>query len=192
MTSKSNAIKEFQLSLFSLKDKVHDLSYVVDNQFFEQFEYSLVSEGKFEIEIKLDKSDQLLQFDFKIKGIAKLTCDRSLEDFDFPIEKKAKILFKFGKEYEEVSDDVIILEQGTNELNIAPLVYELITVEIPYKKLHPKFQSEQEEVWEDEEFGDELELVYSDQLSEEEEDDSDESSESNEQWEQLKKKFNKE
>lgn len=184
-----NNLKEFNFLLFSLSDKVHESSHQVNNKFFEQFENSPIEEGNFEVNITLKKSETLLQYEFKIKGVAKLLCDRSLEEFDFPMEKESKILFKFGENYDEPADDLIILEHGTSELNVARWVYELIAVEIPFKKLHPKFEEDEDEDFEEEEYNN-LQLVYSDVDDELEEED--EETDSSESWEQLKKKFNKE
>ncbi len=189
-----NATKEFNLLLFSLKDKVHEFSFTVDEKFFKCFENSPVEDGNFEVKVILNKSESLLQLEFQINGVAKLACDRTLESFDFSIQKVSKILFKFGQEYEEISDDVIILKQGTAELNISTWIYELIAVEIPYKKLHPSQIEDDEDLdWEDES---NLQLVYSD-VDEEQENEADQNAEiseetSKEVWEELKKKFNKE
>ncbi len=51
---------------------------------------------------------------FKIKGIAKLICDRSLEPFDFPVEDMHnKIVFKYGDQDEEITDEIIIINRDT-------------------------------------------------------------------------------
>jgi uncharacterized protein len=185
MTVDMNTIKEFEFLLFSLKDKVHEYSHTIGKEFFIPIENSPIEEANFNVGITLKKSESLLQFEFNINGTAQLTCDRSLDLFDYPIQKTSSIVFKFGEAYEEVSDDMIILEQGTAELNVSRWIYELIAVEIPYKKLHPRFEAEEED---DEDWDEDsnIKLVYSD------EGDDDDESESSEVWEELKKKFNKE
>lgn len=183
----TKSMREYNILLFSLKEKVHEFRYKISKEFFKHYENSLVEDGDFEVIATLNKSESLLQFEFKIKGNAHLICDRSLESFTFPIEKTSKILFKYGENYEEISDDVIILEHGTSELNIAQWIYELIAVEIPYKKLHPKYNIEEEE--DEDEDDSNIQLVYTDVI---EEDSGEESGDENEVWENLKKKFNKE
>lgn len=183
MASKENILSEFDLLLFSLGDKTHELNYQIGDSFFEQFEDSLIEKGEFDVQIVLVKSETMLQFDFDIKGKAQLICDRSLEEFEYPFSKRSKMVFKFGEEFEEVSDEMVILPRGTAELNIASWIYEFITLEIPFKKLHPKFQEEEDEFDDD----DGLELVYSDEVDDTEELDQEEKP--NEMWAELKKKF---
>ena len=98
----------------------------------------------------------MVQCTFKIKGSIELTCDRSLEDFDFLIDKEEKIIFRYADNYEELSEDLINIPHGQIELDLAPFIYELIAVSIPMKKLHPKFENETSE--DDEE---EVEFIYS-------------------------------
>ena len=74
-----------------------------------------------------------------------MTCDRSLEPFDFPIESKNKIVFKYGDEYQEITDEIIIIPRDTATLELGQYIYEFIALAIPLKKLHPKFQDEAED-----------------------------------------------
>lgn len=190
MASKENILREFNFLLFSLKDKTHEFSYHVQDLFFEQFEDSLIENGDFDVNIVLIKSETLLQFDFDIKGKTQLICDRSLEEFEYPMEVHSKMVFKFGEAFEEVSDELIILAQGTSELNIASWLYELIAVHIPFKKLHPKFVKEvSDDDFFDDDDEEELEFVYSDETESSEEEEQEEGP--NEMWGELKKKFNK-
>jgi len=181
MDTRNNILKDFNYGLFSLKNKIHYFDHRADDQFFECFDNSPITTGDFEVKVVFDKSANLLQFDISIHGSAELVCDRSLETFDYEINKESKVVYKYGEEYQELSEDLIILAEGTQELNIASVVYELIAVEIPFKKVHPDLEDE----WEEDA---ELALVY--------QDDADESEDSEEEqidprWEDLKKKFGK-
>ena len=150
----------------------------IEDSFFQNFENSPIQKGEFNIHLVLDKSERLLQFQFEIVGKTSLTCDRSLDSFDYEINRKANIVFKYGEKYEEAAEDLIILEHGTSTINISKYVYELIAIAIPFKKLHPRYD-------EDEESEDEIELVYQDEQSEEIE----EQESIDPRWEDLKKKF---
>ena len=178
MTKKENILKTFDFMLYSLKDKVHTFDYTIEDSFFQNFENSPVEKGNFDIHVVLDKSERLLQFHFEIVGKANLICDRSLDSFDYEIDKKASIVFKYGEKYEEAAEDLIILEHGTSIINIAKFIYELIAITIPFKKLHPRFNDEEDSE-------DEIELVYKDEQLEE----AKEQENIDPRWEDLKKKF---
>ncbi len=84
----------------------------------------------------------MIQMDFKIEGSVELTCDRSLDLFDQPISFESKMIFKYGEEEKELSEDVMVILKDTQTINIADLLFEFIGLQIPMKKLHPRFQDE--------------------------------------------------
>ena len=84
----------------------------------------------------------MIQMFFHVEGTVELTCDRSLELFDHPVSFETKMIFKYGDEEKELSEDVMVILKDTQTINIADLLYEFIGLEVPMKKLHPKFQEE--------------------------------------------------
>jgi uncharacterized metal-binding protein YceD (DUF177 family) len=117
----------------------------------------------------------------KVKGSVELICDRSLEEFDFPIDTENRILFKFGDHNEEVSDEIIIIDRNTQRLNVAQHIYDFISLAIPMKKIHPRFQEDTEDEEDDET---EVKLIYS--SAEIEEEFKDEKEDIDPRWELLK------
>ncbi len=132
-------LKEFDIDLISLADKRHDYQYVADNTFFALFEHSLVEVGKCTIHLALTKSETMLIGEFDIQGTIELTCDRSLDLFDYPIDTKAQIIFKYGEQAQELSDEIVVIPRGLDTLNVAQYIYEFIGLCVPMKKLHPRF-----------------------------------------------------
>ena len=94
----------------------------------------------FSANVVLDKHETFIEAEFKIKGEAKLICDRSLEPFDFPIDIDSHIMFKYGEEEAELSDEIIIISRDRVSLELGQYIYEFISLSIPIKKVHPKFQ----------------------------------------------------
>ena len=66
----------------------------------------------------------MLEVLFMIKGETVLICDRSLKEFTQSINLERKILFKFGEEDEEVSDEMIVINRNKSILNMAKYIYE--------------------------------------------------------------------
>lgn len=104
----------------------------------------------------------MIQMFFQVEGTIELTCDRSLELFDHPLSFEAKMIFKYGDEEKELAEDVMVILKDTQTINIADLLFEFIGLEIPMKKLHPKFQ-------EDEDNEEDMIMIYSSPLEDEEE-----------------------
>ena len=112
--------------------------------FFELFEDSIIEKGKGTCHLELMKEETMMTADFQIDAEVELICDRSLEPFMFPIKKSENLLIKFGEEDVELGDEIISIHRDTQSLNIAQNIFEYLTISIPMKKLHPKFEGEEE------------------------------------------------
>jgi uncharacterized metal-binding protein YceD (DUF177 family) len=156
------SLKEFDIDLINLADKRHDYQYVADNAFFALFEHSLVEVGKCTVHLDLTKSETMLIGEFDIQGTIELTCDRSLDLFDYPIATQAQIIFKYGEQTQELSDEIVVIPRSLATLNVAQYIYEFIGLCIPMKKLHPRFVNEVTE----EDSEDDI-LIYSSATTEE-------------------------
>lgn len=165
-------MESFRINILGLSLSVHHFQYEFGNEFFRKYDKGLVSEGNFTVDVVLDKRETFLETDFKIVGSVKLVCDRSLDEFDYPIDITRKIIFKYGDQDMEVSEDVMMIAHGTESLEIGQFIYEFIALAIPMKKLHPRFQDE----------SDEEGIIYSSGPAEEKKED-----EVDPRWEMLKK-----
>jgi len=135
----------YSINIVGLSNKQHQFHYDLGGEFFKEYGSDLVSEGSFEVDLLLDKHETFLETEFKIKGTARLICDRSLEPFDYPIKSMARIMFKYGEKDEEISDEIVIIQRDTATLELGQYIYEFIALAIPLKKLHPKFKDDEED-----------------------------------------------
>ncbi|MCF6353248.1 MAG: DUF177 domain-containing protein [Cyclobacteriaceae bacterium] len=151
--------QDYNIDIFKLSNSSHQYEFDFDDSFFSLFEGSLVSKGSGKIDLDLLKSDSFIELKFEITGKVELICDRSLAPFWFDIAIKNKLLLKFGDDWEELSDEILMMPGNEQTINVAQYIYEFIGVAIPMKKLHPKFNNED----------DEDEFVYSSEESSENE-----------------------
>lgn len=105
----------------------------------------MFSTGKLTADVSLQKSESMIQMIFKVEGTIELTCDRSLDLFDQPISFENTMIYKFGDEEKELSEDVMIILNDTQTINIADLLFEFIGLQVPMKKLHPRFQEDDDD-----------------------------------------------
>lgn len=153
------AEKKYDIHIYKLLNGTHEYKFEIGIEFFEMFDGDLLSDGELNALIVLNKSDSMIQVDFDIEGTIVLECDRSLESFDFPIHVEKNMIYKFGDEDKELSEDVYVIEKNTQVLNIAGILFEFIGLEVPMKKLHPKFQDEEDDE-------SELSMIYSSKIKE--------------------------
>ena len=169
-------VAAYSINIVGLSNKEHQFQFEMGDEFFRKYGTDIVSEGTFRADVVLDKRETFIEVHFKISGTAKLVCDRSLEPFDFPLEINTQIVFKYGEEFQEMTDEIIIIPRDTATLELGQYMYEFISLGIPLKKLHPKFQDEADD-------DSEGRIVYSSGTDEEKKDDE----EIDPRWNILKK-----
>lgn len=134
----------YSINIVGLSNNLHHFDYEFGDEFFREYGTNLIEKGHFRADVELNKHETFLEVDFKIKGTATLLCDRSLEPFDFPIKSSHKIVFKYGDKDEEITDEIIMIHRDTVTLELGQYLYEFIGLDVPMKKLHPRFKDEEE------------------------------------------------
>lgn len=114
-------------------------------EFFNHFKVEAIENGTFQADIELTKSETMINLVFKLEGSLNLVCDRSLEEFDFPFSSEDSVILKFGDHDEELADGIRIINRNSQQINVGQDLYELISLSVPMKKLHPKFLNEDPE-----------------------------------------------
>lgn len=109
--------------------------YHVTDRDFEAVEKSLAKGGDLAATITTTACPVGLNLDIKIKGNARVECDRCLEDMNIGIDIEESIKIQFADRYEE-SDDIIYVDQNQQELNLWPIIYDLIVLAIPLTHTH--------------------------------------------------------
>lgn len=137
-------LQKYQINLLGLKNKLHDFAFDLDQAFFALFEQKMFNTGTCRAEVSIDKRENMLETVFKISGNIELVCDRSLDTFDFALQTEQRIFFQYGEKYEEMSEELIMIPAGAETLDLSQLLYELVAIEVPMRKLHPRYKSELE------------------------------------------------
>ena len=132
----------FQVNIPSLEIGQHEFQYEITDAFFEQFGDSLVDKGNGICYLDLKMTETMMVLDFSLDLGVELICDRSLDTFQFPIKKKEELIIKFGEKNEELSEDLVVISEGTQTLDVAPYIHEYTSLSIPMKKLHPRYEGQ--------------------------------------------------
>ncbi|MFQ3575257.1 MAG: DUF177 domain-containing protein [Cytophagales bacterium] len=136
---KSNFFKQYEIEIFQLQNKNYEYSFEVDNLFFEHYEGSLTSKGNVRANVLLTKNNDLFHFEMTLNGWVELVCDRSLETYQQNIHGIEKFIYKYDEFEGELGDGLFGLRNGALAINMSDRIYEGIGIQIPFKKLHPKF-----------------------------------------------------
>lgn len=130
-------LNEFLIPFIGLKLGKHQFEYQINKAFFESFDYDEFESADIKVSVVFDKKSTLLELNFKHKGTIHVPCDLTNEMFDFQIKGKLKVIVQFGEEYNDDNDELLILPHGEHEINIAQIIYEMIALSIPFRKVHP-------------------------------------------------------
>ncbi|GAA4273669.1 DUF177 domain-containing protein [Aquimarina gracilis] len=130
-------LKEYTIPFVGLKQGLHQFEYRIDNTFFEHFEYDEFNAAAVKIDLEFNKKTTLLELQFKATGTVNINCDLTNEPFDLPIENDFFLVVKFGDEYNDENEELLILPHGEYEVNVQQYIYELIVLAMPQKRVHP-------------------------------------------------------
>ncbi|GIM53098.1 DNA-binding protein [Capnocytophaga cynodegmi] len=133
-------LKEYDISFAGLKQGKHQFVYEVDKKFLDSFGYDDVNNLHQVVTVELDKKSTLLELHFRNEGVVNVNCDLSNEPFDMKVEGELFLVVKFGEEYNDEDDELLILPHGEHLLNVAQYIYELIVLSMPVKRVHPEVE----------------------------------------------------
>lgn len=128
------SLQQYNIPYSGLKLGKHNFEFEVDEAFFNEFEYSLVKNGNLKVSLELEKQETLLILTFNIKGKINIECDVCLADYPLSIEIDERQIAKFTEDenLEDNTDEIIVLTKNVNEIDVSSLIYEYITLAVPY------------------------------------------------------------
>lgn len=126
----------YKIVLKSLDEGTYDYSYDLDDEYFKKIDSPEVQRGMVKAHVTVKNTGSIYEIHFQLDGNIIIPCDRCLDDMEFPINQKSRLIVKLGKAYAEESDEIIIIPEDEGEINIAWFLYEFIVLSIPIKHVH--------------------------------------------------------
>ena len=130
-------LKEFNISFTGLKLGKHQFEYKIDNTFFEYFQYQEFENADIKIDLDFEKKHNMFNLLFNSKGVVTVACDVTGEPFELEINGNLPLIVKFGEEYNDDNDEILIIPHNQVQLDISHLIYEMIVLSLPIKRVHP-------------------------------------------------------
>jgi uncharacterized protein len=132
-------LKQFNIPISGLEIGTHQYDFLIDGKFFEAFEESEIKICRVALHLELLRQTELISLQFSFIGSIELTCDRCLDPFDFPVETDESVVLKFKARSSDVAkgeEDYILPEQ--QEIDIRQYIYDFISLQIPFRRVHPE------------------------------------------------------
>ncbi|MDR1881415.1 MAG: DUF177 domain-containing protein [Prevotella sp.] len=129
----------YNIPLRGLPEGEREFKYDLDKSFFALIDDGTVDvkKGDLKVAVSLKKTSVAFELSFDINGAVQTPCDRCLDDISIDVATRNRLIVKFGKEYSEESDEIVIIPEEDGEINIAWFLYEFIILSLPAKKVHP-------------------------------------------------------
>lgn len=140
-------LNEFLIPFVGLKEGKHQFDFQIDKKFFDAFEFDEYEDASIAVTVILEKKITLMQLHFSCKGAVTVPSDATGEDIDLPIEGQFNIIVKFGQEFDDSHDEILILPQEAYQLDLKQYIYELIVLSVPLRRVMPdesELESEEE------------------------------------------------
>jgi uncharacterized protein len=128
------SLKQYSIPFTGLALGKHVFEYDIKDDFFNEFEYSLVKKADLKCIVELDRQETMLILTFDIKGVIGTECDKCLAEYPLQANIHEKQIVKFSEEEIDENEEIITLNKNDHEIMIASLIYEYINVAVPFIK----------------------------------------------------------
>jgi uncharacterized metal-binding protein YceD (DUF177 family) len=130
-------LKNFDISFIGLKDGNHIFEYKIEKAFFDFFNYDEFYNSNVQVVLSFFKKATMFELNFVCKGWVEVDCDLTGERFQQIIDANIDLVVKFGEEYNDENEELLIIPHSQFKINVAQYIYEAIVLAVPIKKIHP-------------------------------------------------------
>lgn len=127
---------KYKIDLKGMEADSVKYEFVLDNLYFSHIDGPEVQKGKVNVVLIVKKTPRAFEFSFQTEGAVWVPCDRCLDEMELLISSSDKLMVKFGQEYAEEGDSLIVIPEQEGEINVAWFMYEFIALSIPMKHVH--------------------------------------------------------
>ncbi len=130
-------LKDFDISFIGINEGTHQFEYLIKKEFFEFFNYDEFSNSKVVVALTFVKKATMFELSFNFNGWVEVLCDVSGEVFQQPLNSTMNLIVKFGDEFSDENEEMLIIPHSDYKLNVSQFIYEAIILAVPIKRIHP-------------------------------------------------------
>ena len=127
---------KYRIDLKNMRNDSCEYEFLLDNLFFANIDGPEVQKGKVNVVLKVKKTSRAFELDFQTDGIVLVPCDRCLDEMELPVSSTDVLFVKFGSNYAEEGDNMVVIPEEEGDINVAWFMYEFIALNIPMKHVH--------------------------------------------------------
>ena len=131
-----NSQDKYIIPFRGLKPGIHPFDFEIGDTFLDAYPESQIHEGAVKVHLDLEKEERMLVLNFLLDGTAVVPCDRCNEPVRVKVSGRERLIVKFGEEFEEQSDEVLIIPEMSHQFDVSPFLYEYIHLLLPMRNVH--------------------------------------------------------
>jgi len=128
---------DFNIEFAGLKLGHHNFDFHISETFFNNYNYCDFSLADIKIDVALIKKTTIMELNIVARGNVRVKCDLTNEPYDQAIDNNIDLVVKFGNEFNNENDEILIIPHGEHKVNLAQYIYELTVLSVPAKRIHP-------------------------------------------------------
>jgi len=128
---------EYKLPLKSIAPGIHEFEYRLGKTFFENMESADIHDADLTVNLNVTYKSDIYTLHFHITGTITLICDRCLDDMVQDVDTVYNLTVRYGEDYNDDSDELLVIPESDNYLNVAYMIYDTVALTIPIKHVHP-------------------------------------------------------
>ncbi|MDE5712572.1 MAG: DUF177 domain-containing protein [Muribaculaceae bacterium] len=128
---------QYKVHLASLADGKYEQDFECGTDFFKNMENPDVISSDVHVHLNLIKKNDAYDFTFTCKGMLQVPCDRCLDPIDLDVDTTYHITVKYGADYNDETDDLLIIPESDTYINVAYMLHDTIVLTIPLRHVHP-------------------------------------------------------
>lgn len=126
------------MQLASLPEGKFEQDFKCDTEFFKNMENPDIMNADVDVHLEGEKKNDRYDCNFICNGKLTIPCDRCLDPIDIDIDTAYHITVEFGDEYNDASEDLLVIPYSDRYLNVAYMLYDTIALQIPLRHVHPQ------------------------------------------------------
>lgn len=130
------SLDTFKIDLKGLGEGASALSFDLHDDYFKAIDATEVNGGCVHVELNVQRIGGMFTLDFHTEGTVIVPCDVCLDDMEQPIKADNRLAAKFGEEYSDEDDEVMVVAEDKGILDVSWLIYEFIALALPIKRVH--------------------------------------------------------
>lgn len=127
----------FKLPLKGMPNGTQQFEYELGTEFFRNMESPDIVKGNVKVDLTVKHADDIYYLDFIVKGVVFIPCDRCLDEMEHVVDTTYHLCVKYGEDYCDENDEVLIIPESNNYLNVAYMLYDTVCLTVPLKHVHP-------------------------------------------------------